>query len=265
MGYTGQTVAGSGSLALVPTSESAIRWLAIEDADSTTTWMFDIDFMLSGFGCIYGAGCKSIDTEVDRSETLGCCVHGAHLLDKTDRKNVESKVRLLEAHEWQFADRAAKKGGPLRKTKKGEWVSRKAAGACIFLNRDGFEGGAGCALHAAAERRGERPMDWKPDVCWQVPIRTEIHTDDYGYETVMVRPWQRRDWGPGGDDFNWWCIEDASTYNHDKSLYVTCRDELTEMVGAKIYDQLVSELIQLHPPATPTGATPVNFVERPAG
>ena len=52
--------------------------------------------------------------------------------------------------------------------------------ACIFLNRPGFEGGAGCALHIAALEAGERPMDWKPSVCWQVPIRLEHSTDEIG-------------------------------------------------------------------------------------
>lgn len=224
--------------------------------------MFDVDFMLSGFGCIYGRGCRSIDVELDRSETLGCCVHGAHLLDKEDRKNVAAKASKLTEDEWQYHHRAAKKGGPLRKTKKGDWVSRKVAGACIFLNRSDFAGGSGCALHAAAERRGERPMDWKPDVCWQVPIRTEVHTDDYGYETVMVRPWQRRDWGPGGEDFNWWCIEDVAAYDHDDCLYVRCSDELSELVGEPIYNRLAEELRQLHPSTAKRSSTPVHLTTK---
>lgn len=238
-------------------------WLAIADDSSSTTWMFDINFMLSGYGCIYGQGCRSIDVEVDPTESLGCCVHGAHFIDKADRKSVMAKVARLGDEEWQFASKAAKKGGPLRKSKSGDWVSRKVAGACIFLNRVDFAGGAGCALHAAAERRGERPMDWKPDVCWQVPIRTEVHTDDYGYETVMIRPWRRRDWGPGGEDFNWWCMEDPVAHQHEDCLYVRCRDELCEMVGTEIYEQLASELAEIHPTVAKRPATPVRLTTKP--
>ena len=76
------------------------------------------------------------------------------------------------------------KGGPFKQKKSGEWVTRKTKGACIFLNRPDFPGGQGCALHRAALEREERPVDWKPDVCWQVPIRLDIHTDDYDNDTL---------------------------------------------------------------------------------
>jgi hypothetical protein len=33
-------------------------------------------------------------------------------------------------------------------------------GACIFLNRLGFEGGAGCALHIGAAQFQESPITW---------------------------------------------------------------------------------------------------------
>ena len=46
-------------------------------------------------------------------------------------------------------------------------------GACIFLNRPGFEGGEGCALHLAALRADESPTLWKPSVCWQLPIKVD--------------------------------------------------------------------------------------------
>ena len=51
--------------------------------------------------------------------------------------------------------------------------TRVVDGACIFLNRPGFAGGAGCALHLAAVDAGESPIDWKPSVCWQLPIRVD--------------------------------------------------------------------------------------------
>ena len=51
-------------------------------------------------------------------------------------------------------------------------------GACIFLNRPGFEGGEGCALHLAAIRAGESPTAWKPSVCWQLPIKVDWETLD---------------------------------------------------------------------------------------
>ena len=121
-------------------------------------------------------------------------------------------VALLTKEEWQFHDRAVRKGGPLKQKKNGDWVTRKVDGGCIFLNRADFPGGSGCALHVGAINRNKRPLDWKPDVCWQVPIHLDIHEDEYGHETIMVRAWQRRDWGPGGEEFHWWCIEDDHAY-----------------------------------------------------
>src|SRR5918994_2179629 len=51
--------------------------------------------------------------------------------------------------------------------------TRVVGGACIFLNRPGFAGGAGCALHLAAMDAGEPPIEWKPSVCWQLPVRVD--------------------------------------------------------------------------------------------
>lgn len=203
--------------------------------------MFDVTFLLSDYQCIYGQGCPSIDVVPDKAEVLGCCTHGAHFVDEDDRKSVASYVALLTDENWQFRSRAQEKGGPLKK-RKGDWVTRKVDGACIFLNRAEFPGGGGCALHRAALEHGQRPLDWKPDVCWQVPIHLDVHTDEYGHETVLVKGWQRRDWGPGGDDFHWWCIEEHTAYVGQTPLYQSSKDELVEMVGQHIYDRLVVEL-----------------------
>ncbi len=218
------------------------EWLSIEDPEDDVTWLFDTTFLLSDYHCIYGAGCRSIDTRPDTSDGLGCCTHGAHFVDDADRQSVTEYVALLTAEDWQFRDRAIRKGGPLKQKKDGDWVTRKVAGACIFLNRDDFAAGSGCALHVGALRHGQRPLDWKPDVCWQVPIHLDVHEDEYGHETILVRAWQRRDWGPGGAEFHWWCVEEDAAYSAVAPVYRTARDELVEMIGPKVYEMLVAEL-----------------------
>ena len=122
----------------------------------------------------------------------------------------------------------------------------------IFLNREGFAGGAGCALHATAVAFGQKPMDWKPDVCWQVPIRLEIHTDDNGHDTMMVKAWDRRDWGDGGAAFDWWCIESDEAYEHEVPLYRSSEHELRTLVGDAVYEQFVALVkeMRLQGPAT---------------
>ncbi len=246
------------------TPEDGHSWYSVDDVGGKTTWIFDTTFLRSRYRCIYGQGCPSIDSEPDPTATLGCCIHGAHMVDKEDRGNVLAFADRLGPEVWQNRDRAEAKGGPLKKKKGGDWVTRKVDGACIFLNRDGFDGGAGCALHLGAEQAGARPMDWKPDVCWQVPLHLDVHTDEYGHETVILRAWQRRDWGPGGEDFHWWCIEDqATTHIDDQPVYVTLADELIEMVGRKVYQRLkdhldtLADVRSVDPDGIPITATPV--------
>ena len=70
--------------------------------------------------------------------------------------------------------------------------------ACIFLNRPGFEGGAGCALHIAAVDAGDSPTEWKPSVCWQLPLRIDWQEIDDDTESATVRRWSRADWGEHG-------------------------------------------------------------------
>ena len=118
-------------------------------------------------------------------------------------------------------------------------VAHEGVDACIFLNRPGFEGGAGCALHIAALEVGERPMDWKPSVCWQVPIRLEHSTDESGHLTSRLREWKRRDWGEGGNDFGWWCTEEPDAFVGAEPLYRSAKDDIIELVGARVYDQMV--------------------------
>ena len=173
------------------------EWVSFDDEDGDT-WQFDLTFLTSNYGCIYGKGCPGVFTELAPEYEHGCCTYGAHFVDKEDRQSIRAQIDRLEPGEWELAERAAEMGGPIFKNSDGEWVTQTVDDACIFLNRPGFEHGAGCALHQAAVRRGERPLDWKPDVCWQVPIRFDEHTDDNGHTTFILREWKRRDWGEGG-------------------------------------------------------------------
>ncbi len=112
----------------------------------------------------------------------------------------------------------------------------------IFLNHPGFPGGEGCALHGAALARGERPIDWKPEVCWQLPLRRIDEVDAYGRVTSTLREWKRRDWGPGGDEFHWWCTEGPEAFTDKQPVYEYMRDEIIELVGRQPYEMLVEHV-----------------------
>ena len=216
------------------------EWISF-DLDGET-YTFDVTWLTSNWKCIYGDGCLGIEEEPDESKMLGCCSHGAHFADKEDRKRVAEVFPRLRDDEWQFKEVAATLGGPIHKDH-GDWVTRRHEGACIFLNRPGFPGGAGCAFHTAAESRGENFIDWKPEVCWQVPVRLDFHIDDNEYETNILREWKRRDWGEGGEDFHWWCTEDARAFVGAVPVYVSSKDEIVALVGQGAYDRIV-ELIE---------------------
>ena len=142
----------------------------------------------------------------------GCCTYGAHFTGKKDRKRVQAYADRLTAEQWQYKDEAERRGGPIHKDDDGNIVSELVDDACIFLNRLGFGAGPGCALHQAAVAADERPLDWKPEVCWQLPLRLDNHVDDNGHLTWTLREWKRRDWGEGGDDFHWWCTEGPEAF-----------------------------------------------------
>ncbi len=222
------------------------EWVSFEDPDEQRTWIFDATYLRSNHRCIYGEGCQGVLDAPAEDMAQGCCSYGAHFVDDDDVQTVVRAFVRLEPRHMQFHKKAVK-GGFLRPGEpddegKPTTVTRLVDDACIFLNRPGFEGGVGCALHIAAVDAGDRPLDWKPNVCWQVPIRLEHSTDDHGHVTSRLREWKRRDWGEGGDDFHWWCTEAREAFSGKDPVYVASRDEIVELVGERIYDRMVELL-----------------------
>ena len=110
-----------------------------------------------------------------RSCTQGCCSYGAHFVDDDDVRDGLRGGGAARRRSSGSSPQGPQRGGFLD-TEDGATVTRLVDGACIFLNRPGFARGPGCALHVAALDAGERPLDWKPDVCWQLPLRLHEHT-----------------------------------------------------------------------------------------
>jgi hypothetical protein len=191
---------------------------------------------------------KGSSTQPAPELELGCCSYGAHFADDDDLTNLRAHAELLTPAAVAVPPQGPRKEGvhsaPGEAGEDGApvTVTRLVDDACIFLNRVGFDGGTGCSLHIAALEAGERPMDWKPSVCWQVPIRLEHSTDESGHVTSRLREWKRRDWGEGGADFGWWCTEEPDAFVGADPLYVSARDDLVELVGEAIYDLMVVQL-----------------------
>lgn len=219
----------------------AHEWVSFEDPWEERTWVFDVTFLLSSWTCIYGHGCQGVLTGPAAELEQGCCSYGAHFTDDDDVARVEAAARTLTDEEWQLRGRM-RRGGVVRTERDGSRVSRLVDGACIFLNRPGFPGGAGCALHRAALARGVHPLELKPDVCWQLPLRREDLTDSTGRVTSTVSQWERRHWGSGGDDFHWWCTEEAEAFVGKRPVYRAMRAELEALSSPEVYELLAGYL-----------------------
>jgi hypothetical protein len=220
--------------------EGAHDWVSFPDPEEDRTWVVDVTFLLSRWRCIFGDGCQGVLTGPAPELVQGCCSYGAHFIDDEDVERVKQAAATLTPAEWQFHQ-----GDVIDVVESGEddaTVTRLVDGACIFLNRLGFAAGPGCALHSAALGRGERPMDLKPTVCWQLPLRREDEVDGTGHVTSVVRQWDRRHWGEGGFDFHWWCTEAPEAFTGQQAVYESMADELREMVGPDVHPIIVAEL-----------------------
>jgi len=217
------------------------QWVSFDDTTEERTWLFDVTFLASRWSCIYGRGCQGVLTGPSPELVQGCCSYGAHFTDEADVARVEAAAADLSSDQWQFRTQGRRRGivktGP-----GGARTTRLVADACIFLNRPGWPTGPGCALHQAAEVEGRPPLELKPDVCWQLPLRREDHTDASGRVISTISEWSRRQWGGGGEDFHWWCTEAREAFVGDEPVYRSMRDELVAMVGSDVYERLAAHL-----------------------
>lgn len=223
------------------TPPDAHEWVTFEDPDEDRTWTFDVTFLLSPWTCIFGHGCQGVLTAPAPELVQGCCSYGAHFTDDDDVARTKAAARTLGADTWQFRDRA-KRGGVLRTQADGTRITRLVDGACIFLNRPGFPHGAGCALHLAALDRGQQPLELKPDVCWQLPLRREDTVADGGHVTSTVTQWDRRHWGAGGDEFGWWCTEAPEAFSGHRPVFEEMAAEIAALVGRPVAEMLAGYL-----------------------
>lgn len=212
-------------------------WISIEDPTEDRTWLFDASFLASNWTCIYGRGCRGIETEPDVEGMRGCCSHGAYLADTDDELRVLNAIGLLGPEHWQ-RHASQLEAEPLYNDSNGSRRTRTVDGACIFLNSTSFHRGAGCAFHVLASDQDRPFVETKPEVCWQVPIRREDVVEESGHVVSQVRPWRRRDWGEGASEFDWWCIDESEAFIGTKAAYMGLEHELIAIAGQKVYDLL---------------------------
>ena len=204
-----------------------------------TVWRFDRDFLASKWTCIWGKGCKGINATADETLGHGCCSLGAELDGIDEARDLSAGAATIPAHLFQFYAEA--NSGSVFADESYS-ATRVVDGACIFHNRNGFAGGEGCALHLAAEYFDESPTDWKPSVCWQLPIKVDWEMRDDNVEVATVRRWSRADWGDHGTKMAWCCTEGTDAYVGETSVIDSLGDELSKIVGTEVFVQLRNRL-----------------------
>ncbi|MFT4082169.1 MAG: hypothetical protein QM638_06255 [Nocardioides sp.] len=228
-------------------------WVEFENpADATETMRCDLTWLTSSFTCIFGRGCRGIYAS---APDVGCCTLGAHFADGEDGSRGEDEARVaayvdrLDETLWQ-----SHPGRPVRRS---DWVAHDEDGeaktavreiegqeGCVFHNRPGFPGGAGCALHLLALREGVDPLEAKPDVCWQLPIRRTFRDverpDGSSYTEVSIGEYDRRGWGPGGHDLDWYCSGNTEAHISPEPVFLTHAAELIALMGRAAYEELVT-------------------------
>ncbi|MGI8762206.1 MAG: hypothetical protein ACR2LF_13110 [Jatrophihabitantaceae bacterium] len=238
---------GGGPAAETPL-DFAREWIEFADpADAAHQIRADLTWLCSRWTCIFGRGCHGI--EPGRPDD-GCCSHGAFFSDKDDERRVRGYAETLDADEWQLREAAVRAGKKkldvIEKDNIGDDENRRRTrtvdGACIFLNRPGFPGGEGCALHAMALRTGRHPLQTKPEVCWQLPVRREqdwvTRADGTRILVSTVSEFDRRGWGEGGHDLNWWCTSSPQAHVGGEALYLSYGPELVALIGKAAYAEL---------------------------
>ncbi|HKC28506.1 MAG TPA: hypothetical protein VKB75_10895 [Jatrophihabitans sp.] len=223
------------------------EWIEFADPADEEHWIrADLTWLCSRWTCIFGRGCHGT---VEGQASTGCCNHGAYFSDKADKRRVARFAAQLTREDWQFYDEGHR-GEKLKFAMKGDGEdaergkTRLIDGACIFANRDDHPGGPGCALHRLALRLGMNPLETKPEVCWQLPVRREQEWIDRPDGTRILRStiaeFDRRGWGEGGHDLDWYCTSSPEAHVGGEAMYLSYAPELIALVGQKAYDELAA-------------------------
>ena len=223
-----------------PVPDDLHEWISLRRSGRGRTWVFDVTFLRSRWTLhlrcrLPGRARRGPAPELAQ----GCCSYGAHFIDDDDVDRVDAAVERLERRQWQFRKKGRRSGWLDAPRTTAPRITRVVDGACIFLNRPGFPGGAGCALH---HRRGGRrtsgPWTGSPTCAGSSRCASR--------STPTSTATSRRRCGSGSaatgaraaHEFHWWCTESGDAFVGGVAVYVYLRDEIVEMVGQTVYDQM---------------------------
>ena len=221
------------------------EWVSFEDPDEERTWVFDLTFLTSPWTCIYGRRVPRRPHGSGRRPRAGLLQLRRPLRRRGRRGQAMLELRRA-AHPGAVAvpRRGHRKAGPTKVNKAGEIKTRLVDGACIFLNRPGFEGGIGCALHSAAleppasARSTGSPRCAGSSRCGsrttpRTPTATSPPRCGSGSGATGARAAPSSTGGAPSP---------TTPSSTTRPVYETLRDEIVEMVGQKAYDLLAEHV-----------------------
>lgn len=237
------------------------HWLEVVDPkDPEQVWHFDLTFLTSTHNCIWGRGCQG----AWGAKNEGCCDAGAFFSGEDGDPTQDTPERLQP-----YVDRLTPETADHHSQIQKRWHGKKHCqektlkhkGACIFLNT---ESKTGCALHKAALQAGEDFRDWKPDICWQIPLR--VSEEDIG---TVITLWDRDEHGGWNEKAEeggtgWWCADDPAAYSPgNKPSVAFYAPELIRICGEEVYDIVRKHCANLiyKDAGTPPGQ-PVAFITK---
>ena len=191
----------------------------IDDGD--TVWRVERDFLRSNWTCIWGRGCLGILDEPAEELNQGCCSVGAEFGD-TDEAMLISALR-----------RHARAGAlPVPRRRRRTVASSTTPAPTPGSSTARASSSTGPGSRAAPAARctsppstpASPPIDWKPSVCWQLPVRVDWVDLGDGREQATVRRWSRADWGDEGETMAWCCTEGDRAYVGDRPVVESLAD-----------------------------------------
>ena len=197
-------------------------------------------------GCARGGRASSAAAATARSTgqaSTGCCNHGAYFSDKDDEKRMRKFAEQLTPDDWQFYDEGHDKNGKLRLRREGRGRRREAPQDPHGRRRLHLRQPRGPSRRRSAARctgwrcaSGLNPLETKPEVCWQLPVRREQEWVDRPTAPAScastVAEFDRRGWGEGGHDLDWYCTSSPEAHVGGEPMYVSYGAELIALIGA---------------------------------
>ena len=221
-----------------------------DPADETQVFRCDLTWLTSSYMCIFGQGCQGIYAD---APDVGCCTLGAHFADKDDEKRVAGNVSQLTP------ERLAVPPGPAgeevrldrdrrrRRAQDPRHRVRRAAG--VRLPQPGATSRRPAARAAPAARSTDshssrvgtrsRPSPTCAGSCRSAASSAPSSVQDgTSYTEVSIGEYDRRGWGPGGHDLDWYCSGNTEAHVALEPVFVTHEAELVELMGAAGYAEL---------------------------